>query len=150
LQEDVGRLQVAVDDTGLMGHVHGPRQDFDQLGRRGSRLRCAVELLGQPAGLHVLQGHVRPTVMFADVIYLHQVRMPQTGDHFCFGTKPRQLGGPGVCSGKDHLECNRAIQVLLPCQIDHTHAAATQLPFDPVARHGGQCSTDIHRIEELL
>ena len=79
-KQDVGRLEVAMDDPGLVGDVDGPGQGAMQLGRRPARLRGACQAVGEAAPLEQLQGDERQAVGLADVVDLDDVGMAEPGD----------------------------------------------------------------------
>ena len=134
-EEDVGRLQVAVDDAALVGEMDGPGQRLHQLaaagpaaappsavgpgcrprriparnraGRRARRLRRSARCSGAAAA--------RPP-------------RPRCG------SGPARCGA-GVSAGQDHLQGDQALQLDVPGLVDHAHAAAAQLPQDLVTRH---------------
>jgi hypothetical protein len=70
-QQDVRRLQIAVNDTALVRVMHRPRQCFDQLGRPTRRQGATVEMLGKTAALDVLQRKIRPAFLLADLVDLY-------------------------------------------------------------------------------
>src|SRR5947208_2046009 len=77
-QQDVGGLDVAVDDVVLVGEVHGPRQRLEQVGGLAGREALAldaqgVEPLGQAAAVDVLQAEEGLAVALAPVEDLHHV-----------------------------------------------------------------------------
>ena len=54
-EQDVGRLEVAVDDPGLVGDVDGPGQGGQQLGGRPARLGVAAQPIVQAPAVEQLQ-----------------------------------------------------------------------------------------------
>ena len=88
-QQDVGRLQVAVDDPGLMRHLHGLGQRDHERGRLAGRLRRARESLGQAAPLEQLHREIRAAVMVAHIVDLHDVRVAQARHRLRLALKPR-------------------------------------------------------------
>ena len=93
-QEHVGRLEVAVDDPGLMGGVNGPGQGRHQLGGRNARLRRARQPIVEVPAFEQLQRHERQAVHFADVVNLHDVRVPELGDRLGLDPEAGQLIRP--------------------------------------------------------
>jgi hypothetical protein len=79
-QQDVGRLQVAMNDPALVRHLHGLGQRGQERGRLAGRLGRARQLLGQAAPLDKLHGKVRPAFDVARVVHLHDVRVLQAGE----------------------------------------------------------------------
>ena len=86
--QDVGRLEVAVDDPGLVRDVDGPGQGHQQLGRRPARLRSAGQPVGEAAALEQLQGDERQAVRFADVVDLDDVGVAEPGDRLGLDREP--------------------------------------------------------------
>ena len=151
-QENVRGFEVPVDDAALVGRVHAMRELLDQRGR-GKRLPGnAGYFLCKAAALKEFQGEVRKPVLFADVVNLHNVGVPDPGDRFRLQAEARQLLRPGMLAGKDHLQRDEPIQLEMACLVDNAHAAATQLGHDVVAlndrsfaRAGGGHSADGRR-----
>src|SRR5262249_56838361 len=75
LQQDIGRLEVAVNHAAGMSGMNGPRQRLDQLCRRTHRLGCAVKMPGEAASGDELENEVRPARGLADVENLDNVGM---------------------------------------------------------------------------
>jgi hypothetical protein len=135
LQQNVGRLQVAVDDALLMGVVHGPGERLDQDRRLRSRGRLTAGGLGQAAAVDQLHREVRQAVVFADFVDLNNVGMVQTGHRFRLGLEAGADLCGRVLARQDHLERNEPIQATLPGLVHHGHAAVAQFPQDLVPRH---------------
>ena len=135
-QEDVGRLEIAVNHAVGMSGMDGPRQGLDQLCRRTHRLGRALEVLGQAAAGHELEDKVRPARGLADIVDLDDVGMLQASDRRGLGAKAGQVLRAGLDPGQDHLQRHGAIETELPGLVDDAHAASSQLPQDLVARHG--------------
>ena len=87
--EDVGRLEVAVDHAAPVGVVHGPRQG-PAPGRRRWRGSGCRPASGQAAALDELQRKVRPAVVLADLVDLHDVRVLQPGHRLRLGAEAGQ------------------------------------------------------------
>ena len=90
-QEDIARLEVAMDDPGRVGGMDGAREG---LGQRGGLAR-GHGLLGQPLGeaaaLGEFQREIGAMVVLADGVDGDDVRMSQPGDGVGFGPKPFDL-----------------------------------------------------------
>ncbi len=140
-EQHVGRLQVAVDDALLVGHVHGPGDLLDQVGRLPRRQQLDLQLARQaPAGA-VLQAEVRQALILADLVDLDNVRVPQPGHGPGLGAEPGALGLVGVGPIADHLQGDDAVQLLVPGPVDDAHASPGQFDLDLVARQGRQGET---------
>ena len=79
-EQDVARLEVAVDDAGLVGQLDGSGERRQQLGREPAGLRGTGQAVVQAAAFEQLQGHVRQAVDFADVVNLKDVGVAEPGD----------------------------------------------------------------------
>ena len=109
VEQDVGRLEVAVQDAPLVGVVH-------RLGRLGHQPRprpsgrpCTVgEPVGEAAALDQLHAEVVLAVVLADLVDRHDVRVVERGDRLGLVPEPPQLVVAGQLAGPDHLEGDRA------------------------------------------
>ena len=99
-EEDVGRLEVAVDDPGLMGGVDGPGQGRHQLGGRPARLGRARQSIVEVAAFEQLQRDERQAVHFADVVDLHDVRVPEPGDRLGLDPEAGQVIRPRLAPAR--------------------------------------------------
>ncbi len=142
-QQDVGGLEVAVDDAPLVGVVNRPRHLGHQLRHRalpfGPRHRPAagVRRLLQAAALGQFQRQVRLPLGFADVEDLDDVGVLQPRDRLRLGAEAGQvLRVVGVA--RDHLQRHAPPQPLVPGVVHHPHAAAPQQPQHLIPRHHGQ------------
>ena len=75
VEQDVGRLQVAMDDPRVMSDLNGPSQRDHQLGRSPARLRIARQPIIQRASFQQFQRHEWQRVDLADLVDLHDVGM---------------------------------------------------------------------------
>ena len=137
-QEDVGRLEIAVNHAIGVGDVDGPRQGLDELGRRTYRLGRALEVLGQAAAGHELEDEVRPARGLADVVNLDDVGMLQAGERRGLRAEAGQVLRAGLEPGQDHLQRHGAIEAELPGLVHDAHTAAAEQPQDLVAGDLGQ------------
>ncbi len=103
-EEDVGGLQVPVDDAVVMGVLHGLGQGLDQVGGIARRLGFAVDLGIQAAPAHEFQGEIRQTLVLTFFVDLNDIRMLQVGDSLGLGEKALQLMVAGVGGGQDHFQ----------------------------------------------
>ena len=143
VKQDVGRLQVAVDNARGVRLGHRATELHDHRGRCSRRLWLTADQLGETAAGDEFQGEVREPVMVAVFVDLDNSRVLDLGDGACLDVESCDLVGRGVGTGKDHLERDQAIQPDMPGFVDDTHAAAADLGDDHVARHGrrGAAST---------
>ncbi len=134
-QQDVDRLQVAVDDAVLVGVVDGAGQGADQVGGRPRRLRRAVQLAVEAAAVHVLQREVGAAFRLADLVNLDDAGVVQAGHRLRLGLEARPVHLPGQAAREDHLERHRALQAELAGLVDDAHAAPPQFLQQLVAGH---------------
>jgi hypothetical protein len=132
-QEDVGRLQVAMNDSALVGRLDRPSEGGQQSGRLACRLGRAGQLLGQGAAFNELHGEVWSSVRVADVMELHDVGVLQSGHGLGLALKPRPLLWAGESAGEGHLESDEAIEGQVAGLVDDAHAAAADFLQDLVA-----------------
>ncbi len=151
--QDVGRLQVAVNDSALVGGVNGPCQGLDQM-CGVTRLQCnARESLRQALTVDILQGKEGTSVLLAHFVDLDDVGVLHPRQQFPLSPEPGQVLGAGVFARQDHLERDQPVETNLSRLVDNPHPAAPQLteelvafdtesvaglcrgePFDPVLR----------------
>ncbi len=138
-QEDVARLEVAMNDPAPVRLVDGPRERLDQGGGPLRRPRRAVEPLRQASAFQILELEIGPAVMIAEAVNLHDVRVPQFRDRLRLGQKANRGFVPRVFARQDHLERNVAIQLDFLSLVDDSHAAAAQDTLDRIARDARGC-----------
>jgi hypothetical protein len=93
-QQDIRRLQVAVQDALLVDVVHRPGERLDEPCGLGGGVTLAGQPLGEVAPLGELQGHVEPAVVLADFEDLNDVRVAQVGENLGLIAKPVELIPP--------------------------------------------------------
>jgi hypothetical protein len=135
VQQDVGRLQVAVDDPLLVRRVDGAGQGLHQPGGVPGRQRRALEALRQAAAVHILQGEVRAAPGLADLEDLDNVGVLQPGHRLRLPPEAGQVLLPGVGARQEDLEGHDAAEGHLPRPVDHAHAAATEFFQHLIAGH---------------
>ena len=89
-EENIARLEVAMNDAGLVCRLDRQGQRREQLRRRSCRLRRAIEPLGQAPSFEQLQRHERHAVDFTDVVNLQDVGMPEPRDRLGLDREPRR------------------------------------------------------------
>ena len=133
-QQDVARLEVAVDDPGGVRVGERPGHLGRDLGGLRWRHRAVLgQGLAEVATGDVLGGDVEAAVVLAVVEDLDDVRGVEPGQD---GGLAREAGAVVVLLGelrREHLESHGAAQADLFGGEDDAHAAATQLASDPVA-----------------
>ena len=76
---------------------------------------------------------VGPAVVVADVVDLHDVRVPQSCRRLGFPEETLPLFGTGVCAGQQHLEGDGAVEPQVPGLVDDPHAAVAQKGLHVIA-----------------
>ena len=97
IDQDIRRLEVAVQDAAFVGVVDRPADRHQQSGRFEGRQRAFGELLRQRRPLDVLHGEIRMAVAFSDLQDRDDVRVRQPRRGLGFGPEPldvlrRRLG----------------------------------------------------------
>ena len=126
IQQDILRLDVAVDDALVVGILEGVanlRHDRQRLARRHPP---AVHQPAQTHPVHEFHQEVEKAVRPAGIIDGHNARMIQPGQRLGFPGKP--LGKRRVTANarRQDLQRRYPVQFLLADLIDHSHAAPTQ------------------------
>ena len=124
-QQDVGGLQVAVDDPEAVGLGDGPRHRLDQPGGLGGGPRGPVGGVGEAAAGQVFQLEEGDPGHLADAIDLDDVGVPEPGDRLGLGAEPRG-GRRAAVPGRERLEGARAIQGDVAGEVDDPHPAAAE------------------------
>ncbi len=112
VDQDIGRFQIAVQDSALVGVLHRVGDCRHQLGRR-PRLLEFREPLREISPLDELHAEEATAVLFADVVDRHDIGMIELGDRLGLVAKPpRGIGTrpPGVTN---HLERYQAVEAFL-------------------------------------
>jgi hypothetical protein len=138
LQQDVRRLEVAVDNAVHVGVIDGAGQRFHQAGRVPGRQRCTGQAFRQRFARDIFQREVWLAVGVADFMNLDDVWMLQPGRGFGFGAEAGPLLIRRRRSVPDHLQGHQAVEAQLAGPVDHPHAAAAQQVEHLVAGHLGQ------------
>jgi hypothetical protein len=133
---DVGRLQVAVNDSLL---VRGLERSCDAVGNR-NRLVHRDRSPGEPRieslALDVFQDQVLLAVGLLEAVDAGDIRMRECRERLCLALEARQaIGIVGQRVGQ-RLDGDRPVQTGVVAQIDDAHAAAPELAVDPV---GSKC-----------
>ena len=133
MQQDVGRLDVAMDDAALVG-VAERLGDLPAQAERHRHRQLAFA--GQPGGerLALDHGHhvIEDAVGLARVVHREDVRMIELGGDLDFA---EEAVGPerGRELGSHHLHCHLPVVLEVLGQKDRGHPAFADDPFDPVA-----------------
>ena len=127
VDEDVGGLQVAVEDAARMGRLDGLghlRQDRRPLARVH---RPACQTAGQRRPLDILHRVEGVAVEVADLEDRDDPRMVEPGGGLRLAAEAGQIGLRGELAAKEHLHRDGAPQAPLPGPVDDPHAAAADL-----------------------
>ena len=92
VDENVRWLEVAMQNTLLMGFGDRPGDRREQLGRDTARQRPLSDSIGQRRAAHVAHGEVGKVFVLANVVDGHDVGMIQLRGGFRFATKAREVG----------------------------------------------------------
>jgi len=140
--EEVLRLQVAVDDSLLVGGGETPR-DLKRvvhglLRRNGAR----EELLAQRLTFQKLRDRIRDAPIRAEVEDREDIGMREGGDRFCLALEPRQRVRIGGDRRWKNLDRHVAIELPIPGAVDLAHPTRAERREDFVGaetRAGREC-----------
>ena len=145
--QDVVRLDVAVDDAGGVGGVERFRHLAEQGDRAGRRQRpLAVDRPPQVAAVDQPHRHDQLAVDLARVEDRHHRRVVEAGGEA--GLAQEALAEPlavGQLAG-DHLQRHRPFQAQVGGPVDHAHAAPRDQRVEAVARKSGADGEVCHRL----
>ena len=125
--QDIGRLEIAVDNPFGVGGIDSPGETFDQLNCIPRGLGRAVDHDVERCSVNELERQKRKPVALAEIVDLDDIRVLERGHGPGLGLKPHQLLRRGVIAGQDHLHGHEAIEGLLPSFVDNSRCAAAQL-----------------------
>ena len=128
-QEDVRRLEVAVDHAVAVRLLDAASQQLDEPGGLAGRPATAVEPGGEIAAVEVFQDEIRVPVLIAQAVNLDDVGVMEPGDRLAFGAETGHRHG-GAVAPEDHLERDGAIQRHLTRLVHDPHPAPADLRLD--------------------
>ena len=141
-QQDVARLDVAMEDARLVGRGERIRNPHEQLDDLTPCPDPADRPLRQRAASRQLGDQVLATVEIAGVVDDEDMRMAEGGGRLGFALET--LPGSGVCHVvREELHCHRPIEPGVERAIDHAHAALTEYRLQTV-RADGRSGPHIH------
>jgi hypothetical protein len=132
VQQDVGRLEVAVNHAALVRVVDGLSHLHHERGRLAQREGSAGQALGQALPFDEAHGEIMLPLMLADLVDRHDPRMVQVGRRLGLDGEPANGDLVGELTRQDHLERYGPIQAHLAGLEDDAHAAAGDLADDLV------------------
>jgi hypothetical protein len=136
VQQDVGRLEVAVQDAALVRVVDRPGHQGEQPGA-GAGVGLEVgQPAGQAAALQQRHAEVEVVPVPADLVDGHDVRVVQGGDRLRLLAEALDVR-LGVPVGEpEHLQRHEPVRALLPGLVDHPHPALGDLLQQLVIERG--------------
>ncbi len=132
-QEDVGGLEIAVDEAGLVGGVDGSRDVSHEPQLGGERQRLGE--LAQVLAVDVLHGDERPAGDLPHLVHLADARV---GDARLGPGLAQEPVGLLVVVSMQELERHVAAEGGVESQEHRAHAAAAEQALDPVAGPVGE------------
>ena len=135
LHQDVGRLQVAMDDALPMRHVDRAGQRLDQPRRLPGRPGVAADPVGQGPAADPLHRQEGVAVMDPHLVDLHDVGVLDAGGQLRLAAEPLPLGFRREAAGQDHLQGHQPPEAAMPGLVDHPHPAPSDLAEDGVLAH---------------
>ena len=124
IDQHVGRLEVAVQNTLLMGVLNCFREGF-QIGRRPLGREGASGLqLGKIGALDEIHREVADPLVLADLVNGDNVGVLQPGRGGGLGAEPADIFRAGKLAGGKYLDGDNPAQAALAGFVDHPHAAA--------------------------
>ena len=123
VDQNIGRFQVAVKDSALVGMVDGPRDDRHQSSRRPGVAMIFLEPFREVSPFDKLHAEKAATALFGDLVNRHDIGMVEMGDCLGLVAKPSRIVVAGPGSVANHLECHQTVQAALTSPKHHAHAA---------------------------
>ncbi len=140
IDQDVGRLDVAMEEVAGMGIVHRVAEGRDDPGRLRECGAAGLEPGGQIAPVHVHRDDEAQAVFgVADVVHRHDVGMREPGEHSRFVQIKLEIPGRYRRTVDRYLDGDLAAKVVVACQEDASVRALTQRPDHLIA-------TDVRRV----
>jgi hypothetical protein len=130
VDEEVFRLDIAVDDAALVGALErvAHRRDEGEGLCRGEAFR--FEDLAQVFAIHIFHEQIEIAAGFAEVVNGDDVRMAQGRQSAGFAGEALRERRVGRAFWSKQLECNPALQGLLAGFVNHAHAAPAEARMD--------------------
>ena len=135
-EQDVGGLDVAVQDAATMGMLNGLGQQQNQSSGKWGIKRPSVlpEPIVQPilerGPLAVCQYEETESFDFVGFIYGQNVRVLEASQGLGFSKKTRPQGGIGEDAGSGDFDCDLAAQSAIESQIDNAKGSRAECAND--------------------
>jgi len=126
-QENVGRLQIAVQHAVLMSMIDGAGDAGHEPCRIAGRQRAVIQSPRESLPRHELHGKIRLPGDVADFVDLDDIRVDQPSGGFGLGSKSSTIRSGCQFAVEHQFERDDSIQRLLPGFVDDAHSTAAQL-----------------------
>ena len=126
VHQDIGRLQIAVEDAPLVGVMDGACRHRHQPGRAARVGSVAFEPLVQTLPGDQLHAEIVLIFIPADLEDRHDVGVVEPGDRLGLVLKPAVIIVAGKLGRLDHLQGDRAVEADLTGLVNDPHAALAQ------------------------
>ena len=132
MEENVGRLDITMNDPFAMGEIETLTELFQQI-QRVIDAQLPADTLLEAAAFQVFHRDVMSFSGLAEVMDGNDVAVAQRCDESAFVEKA--FGLNRAIEPPQQLECDWTIEGLLPGQVHGGHPALRDQPLDPVARN---------------
>jgi hypothetical protein len=122
-EKDIGGLEVAMDDAGLVSHVHRHDQRDHPLGGLPGGERRPEQFLGKAAPFEQLERDIRIAVEFSDVIDLENIGVAKRGHGLRLEFEAGDLDLVGN-RASNHLQGDEPVQAAVAGLVDDSHSSA--------------------------
>jgi hypothetical protein len=146
IEQNIGGLEIAVQNPLLVGIMHSLGNLDEELGRLPGLADQVENLLAEVAAFHQFHADVRVPLLLADLVDRHHMRVLQPGDRFGFFSEPLDRGRGPRAAQPDHLQSDDPVEHDLQGLVDHAHAPVCQVTEDLIAvNHGLDAGLSIGR-----
>ena len=128
--ENIRRLQVAMNDPTVVSDLHRPAKLRCQVGGGPGRQQTAAEVAGETPPFDILQSAIGHAVVLAKIVDLHDVGVLQARHGFHFNSESCQNLRLRMPSCQDHFQCNQSPELQVPGFVYHPHATVPKLLDD--------------------
>src|SRR5262249_10813735 len=129
-EQDVGGLEITVDNPGPVGRIHGHDQGYHPFGCLPGRLGRSAQPIGEAPAFEQLEGDIRRAVVLSDVEDLEDIRMAQGRDGFRFDLETGELDIVGRSASSDHFQGDQPVEAAMPGLVNYPHATTAEFPED--------------------